>query len=162
TGVAGPTGAAGPTGPPGLTNRGVWSSQTAYNTTDVVFYNGSSWTGLQPSTGHQPGDPADQGAFWSLLAAQGSTGSGGATGAAGAAGATGAAGAAGATGAAGAAGAAGATGPTGPAGPATLFAASLFMAQTQNSQVQWWAPNGSDVVSSNAGGSESTMEVPFS
>src|SRR5205814_4272395 len=71
----------------------VWSSQVAYNTTDVVFYNGSSWTGLQPSTGHQPGDPADQGAFWSLLAAQGSTGTVGATGAAAAAGATGAAGA---------------------------------------------------------------------
>ncbi|HJP90242.1 MAG TPA: signal peptidase I [Candidatus Limnocylindrales bacterium] len=80
-----------------MTWMGPWSSSTAYTTSNLVEYAGSSWIAIQPSTNVTP----VQGAVWNLLAAKG---------------ATGATGAPGAPGAPGAAGPSGAAGPAGPAG----------------------------------------------
>jgi hypothetical protein len=118
--VAGPQG---PSGPPGMVFRGNWSSTTAYDFGDSVFYLGSTYISLYSvSAGKTPGqNPAS----WSLLAAGGTgpagpagpTGLTGKTGPGGPIGLTGPAGPAGPIGPTGATGSTGAIGPVGPAGP---------------------------------------------
>jgi len=67
--TSGPTGPAGPKGDPGpagITNRGTWSSATAYNKNDAVFDKGSYWLATAPNTNSEP-SPTNTN--WQILAA---------------------------------------------------------------------------------------------
>src|SRR5260370_14158414 len=65
-GPAGPKGDPGPPGPAGITNRGTWSSTTAYNKNDAVFDKGSYWLATAPNTNSEP-SPTNSN--WQILAA---------------------------------------------------------------------------------------------
>ncbi len=117
-GPTGPAGATGPAGPQGtagagITNRGAWSSATAYAINDAVTYLGSFWGAKVAHTNVIP----VEGATWQLLASKGETGTAGAVGATGPAGATGPQGIQGVKGDTGNTGLTGTTGATGPQGP---------------------------------------------
>lgn len=99
TGPAGPPGPGGSPGSPGAEGiiwSGPWDAFTSYITTDGVFFNGSSYIAVSPSTGIAP--PS---AEWNLIAEGGSIGPSGPTGSSGPAGSP---------------GPAGTTGPAGPTG----------------------------------------------
>ncbi len=66
TGPAGPPGPKGDPGPAGITNRGKWSSTTAYNKNDAVFDKGSYWLATAPNTNSEP-SPTNTN--WQILAA---------------------------------------------------------------------------------------------
>ncbi len=66
TGPAGPKGDPGPPGPAGITNRGTWSSTTAYKKDDAVFDKGSYWLATAPNTNSEP-SPTNTN--WQILAA---------------------------------------------------------------------------------------------
>ena len=107
TGAQGPAGATGPTGP-GHTWRGAWLVGTAYVINDAVTYGGASFICATANTGQAPpSGGSGSNAYWTIMAAQGSTGPQGPTGTTGAQGPTGA------TGSQGPQGATGATGPAG-------------------------------------------------
>jgi len=69
-GVQGPAGPAGPVGAAGLNFVGTWSSGTAYNPNDVVFYNGSSYVAAN-AVGPTATPPDVDTANWDFLALQG-------------------------------------------------------------------------------------------
>ena len=69
-GVQGPVGPAGPVGAAGLNFVGTWSSGTAYNPNDVVFYNGSSYVAAN-AVGPSATPPDTDTANWDFLALQG-------------------------------------------------------------------------------------------
>jgi collagen type VII alpha len=92
-GVAGPQGTA---GAPGLVWLGAWNASAPYQLADAVEYLGSSYVAIHATGGIAPG--ADNGTFWSLLAAAGASGPAGLQGPQGLMGVQGPAGATGATG----------------------------------------------------------------
>lgn len=65
-GSTGPTGPKGDPGPPGITNKGAWSSATAYNRNDAVFDAGSYWLATAPNTNSEPSSTNTN---WQILAA---------------------------------------------------------------------------------------------
>lgn len=69
-GIQGPIGPAGPVGAAGLNFVGTWSSGTAYNPNDVVFYNGSSYVAAN-AVGPIATPPDVDTANWDFLALQG-------------------------------------------------------------------------------------------
>jgi hypothetical protein len=72
-GSPGPQGPIGPIGPSGGAGTwvGAYSATTDYVLFDTVFYNGSSYICISPSTGNLPTDTT----YWSLMAQKGDTGS---------------------------------------------------------------------------------------
>src|SRR5439155_20213153 len=54
TGATGATGTTGATGPAGLNWLQTWSSTAPYVVNDAVYFNGSSYIALQPSTNLAP------------------------------------------------------------------------------------------------------------
>ncbi|MEB2845939.1 gp53-like domain-containing protein [Endobacterium cereale] len=68
----------GPMGPAGFVNfRAVYDAGTAYVRNDGVYYNGSSWVALQPTTGNAPPNlPTTANAYWQLIAVKGQDGTG--------------------------------------------------------------------------------------
>ena len=70
TGATGPIGPAGPVGAAGLNFVGTWSSGTAYNPNDVVFYDGSSYVAAN-AVGPSATPPDTDTANWDFLALQG-------------------------------------------------------------------------------------------
>ena len=113
-GIPGVTGPVGPTGATGngFTVTGAWSPTIAYAVNDVVTFNGSAYAAVAANSAQTPAN----GAFWSLLVAQGPTGATGASGGAGSVGPTGPQGSQGIPGATGPIGATGAQGPVGATG----------------------------------------------
>jgi hypothetical protein len=69
-GIQGLVGATGPVGAAGLNFVGTWSSATAYTSTDVVFYNGSSYV-CSNAVGPIATTPDVDTANWDFLALQG-------------------------------------------------------------------------------------------
>ena len=69
-GIQGPIGPAGPVGAAGLNFVGTWSSGTAYNPNDVVFYDGSSYVAAN-AVGPSATPPDTDTANWDFLALQG-------------------------------------------------------------------------------------------
>lgn len=80
-GPIGPQGTAGINGKDGLGFRwrGVWHTDSAYIAQDAVYYNGSAFTALVPSTAHAPAG----GAYWGYIVQKGLKGNDGAVGATG-------------------------------------------------------------------------------
>jgi hypothetical protein len=64
-GPSGLTGAQGPQGPAGISNKGNWSSATAYNPSDAVFASGSYWLA---TTGNSNSAPTASNNNWQVLA----------------------------------------------------------------------------------------------
>lgn len=68
-------GATGPTGPAGTQWRGTWASGTSYILNDEVYYSGSTFIAVAPSTNVTP----TPGATWNLIALAGAPGAAGGT-----------------------------------------------------------------------------------
>jgi hypothetical protein len=113
----GPVGAVGPVGPPGLIFMDAYSATTAYVTTDVVTYRGSSYTALLPNTNVLPIGATQSAVDWAVLAQAGAIGATGLQGSVGIQGPVGPQGVQGATGSQGPSGLVGLPGPVGPSGP---------------------------------------------
>ena len=77
-GIQGLVGSTGPVGAAGLNFVGTWSALTAYNPTDVVFYNGSSYV-CSNAVGPTATTPDVDIANWDFLALQGLEGPQGAS-----------------------------------------------------------------------------------
>ncbi len=76
-GTNGSDGAQGPIGPIGLVNAGVYNPATAYDPTDYVIDNGSTWVCVAATTGNAPPVlPVESNTWWSLLARKGQDGTG--------------------------------------------------------------------------------------
>ena len=76
----GSVGPIGPQGPKGVNFRGAWSSETSYGIDDALFFQGSAWLALQPSSNVPP----SEGPIWAVLARKGDPGPAGPAGANGA------------------------------------------------------------------------------
>lgn len=63
----------------GRAYRGTWAATTPYKAGQVVYYSGSSYLALLPSTGQMPSSTSS---YWAVLAAQGANGSSGTSGSA--------------------------------------------------------------------------------
>lgn len=76
-GQDGTDGGQGPIGPPGLANAGIYNPATAYEPTEYVLDNGSTWVCTAATTGNAPPVlPTESNAWWSLLARKGQDGTG--------------------------------------------------------------------------------------
>jgi hypothetical protein len=121
TGAQGPAGPAGQGGTGGFVYRGSYEYWINYALGDVVFWQGASWTSLQP--GNSGNAPDQNPLYWGVLSAPGPQGPLGATGAAGPSGPAGSMGPQGSQGPQGpmgidgSGGPPGLTGATGPVGP---------------------------------------------
>lgn len=119
-GIEGPTGDQGPMGPGGADGhsfnfKGLWDALTNFAQNDVVYYQGSSWIALNPSTGSEPSESSTD---WDEMAMAGAPGAQGVQGPQGLQGLQGDPGPKGDKGDTGTPGATGADGPKGDPGTA--------------------------------------------
>jgi hypothetical protein len=115
-GVQGPQGAAGTNGT-GFNFRNAFDPTASYAVSDVVTYNGSTYTAIAVNSGPNNPTPDTNPGAWSGMALQGAAGAAGSQGVQGTTGAAGPVGPMGLTGATGPQGSQGITGPQGPFGP---------------------------------------------